>query len=166
MRDFAKQIAKDDYSWMRPNRRHIADGIFLPALYSEKVGEVCLFIDTSGSTGQRELDACAGELNGLLHQVSPSEVIVLHVDAKVAHVERFKPDEWPVKLSPKGGGGTDFRPPFKWVAENMGNPPECAIYLTDMYGTFPESAPGYPVLWVSTTKGIKAPWGETVYLKI
>lgn len=166
MRDFAKQIAKDDYSWMRPNRRHISDGVYLPALYSEKVGEVCLFIDTSGSIGQKELDAFAGELNGVLQQVSPSEVIVLYVDAKVAHVERFKSDQWPVKLSPKGGGGTDFRPPFEWVRENMGNSPECAIYLTDLYGTFPDSAPEYPVLWLSTTKGQVAPWGETVYLKV
>lgn len=165
MRDFAKQIARDDYSWMRPNRRHIADGVYLPALHSEKVGEVCIFVDTSGSIGQQELDAFAGELNGVLHQVSPSEVIVLYVDSMVAHVERFKPDQWPVTLSPKGGGGTDFRPPFEWVAENMMAPPECAVYLTDLCGRFPESAPEYPVLWLSTVKEAKAPWGETVYLK-
>lgn len=165
VRDFAKRIARDDYTWMRPNRRHIGDGIYLPSLRNEVLGDMIVAIDTSGSIGRRELDPFGGELNGVLHQVSPSKVTVLHADAAVAHVEEFTPDQWPVTLSPRGGGGTDFRPVFDWVRER-GLEPECLIYLTDMVGTFPDVPPDYPVLWVSTSKGVTAPWGETVFLDV
>jgi len=53
-----------------------------------------------------------------------------------------------VRLEPKGGGGTDFRPAFEWVAEND-FAPACLIHLTDLCcDSFPET-PEYPVLWVT-----------------
>jgi predicted metal-dependent peptidase len=34
--------------------------------------------------------------------------------------------------------------------EEHGIRPQTLVFLTDLYGTFPESAPDYPVLWAST----------------
>jgi predicted metal-dependent peptidase len=42
-----------------------------------------------------------------------------------------------------------------------------AVYLTDGYGRFPDSAPNFPVLWVVTEHGLDLeafPFGETVRL--
>ena len=39
---------------------------------------------------------------------------------------------------------------------------EAAVFfLTDLYGTFPDSAPDYPVLWASTS-GRHAPFGSVI----
>lgn len=58
--------ARDDYSWSVPNRRYIAQDMYLPSLRSESMGEVVVAIDTSGSVGERELNAFGAELNGIL----------------------------------------------------------------------------------------------------
>ena len=52
----------------------------------------------------------------------------------------------PLELTPRGGGGTDFRPAFHWVEEH-GIAPAALIYLTDLECTHFPDEPGYPVLW-------------------
>jgi hypothetical protein len=47
----------------------------------------------------------------------------------------------------------------------MDTVPKAVVILTDLYGAFPTEEPGYPVLWVSTTKQI-APFGETVRMEV
>ena len=71
----------------------------------------------------------------------------------------------PLKLNPIGGGGTDFRPVFDWVASEPD--PCCLIYFTDLEcDRFPSDAPDYPVLWVQTgdTGGL-VPFGEIIEIK-
>ena len=63
----------------------------------------------------------------------------------------------------KGGGGTDFRPVFEWIKDNLPNEPDAVVYLTDMQGRFPREAPAFPVVWAATTKD-KGPFGETVHI--
>ena len=68
----------------------------------------------------------------------------------------------------KGGmhGGTDFRPPFVYVAEHPEIEPSCLIYITDGYGSAPRNPPPYPVLWILTSDGTKpAPWGWELRLQ-
>jgi predicted metal-dependent peptidase len=59
-----------------------------------------------------------------------------------------------------GGGGTDFAPVFEYV-EQQGLAPQALVFLTDLYGPFPEREPHYPVIWVSTSSQV-APFGETI----
>ena len=61
-----------------------------------------------------------------------------------------------------GGGGTDFRPLFEWVAAEQLRP-DLLVYFTDAEGEFPEYAPDYPVLWLVKGKA-PVPWGERVQL--
>ena len=65
-----------------------------------------------------------------------------------------------------GHGGTDFRPPFEYVAEHPDIEPSYLIYITDGYGPAPERPPRYPVLWLLTRDGeIPAPWGWKLRFK-
>jgi len=77
--------------------------------------------------------------------------------------QEFRPSE-PIRLEPRGGGGTDFRPVFAWVDENHIQP-VCLIYLTDLCCySYPEP-PDYPVLWVTDSRRT-APFGETVRIAV
>ena len=38
-----------DFSWMRPNRRHLWTGLYLPGVVREGVGEIAIAVDCSGS---------------------------------------------------------------------------------------------------------------------
>jgi predicted metal-dependent peptidase len=158
---FFKAINKDDFSWNKANRRYLQEGWYLPALYSHNCGPVVLAIDTSGSIGEEELAEFIAELNGIIKFAKPSLVHVVYCDAKVQQVEKYTEHDDVRATKPKGGGGTAFEPVFEWVEENNITP-ECLIYLTDMYGSFPSKEPNYPTMWVSTSDVKEAPFGQVI----
>jgi predicted metal-dependent peptidase len=90
-----------------------------------------------------------------------STIKVLYVDSEFQGEQEIEPDDT-FLLEPKGGGGTDFRPAFKWMEEN-GIEPTAAIYFTDgCCHSFPEE-PDFPLLWAHTG-GYKfePPFGEVI----
>lgn len=159
LRDFVAATSPSDYRWAPPNRRFLSSGLYLPSVERRGVGEIVVVVDTSGSIGSKELEQFAGEINAIINEAEPELIRVIYCDAAVEAVEEFGPSE-PIKLSPKGGGGTDFVPPFQWVEEN-GIEPKCLIYLTDLCCSSFPVAPDYPVLWVTDSHKM-APFGETL----
>jgi predicted metal-dependent peptidase len=148
-----------DYSWTRPNRRHVWSGLYLPGITSEGVGEIAIAVDCSGSVNSRQLGLFESEVRSILAGQRPRLVHVLYFDAVVQKVETYQ--AWqPVSLSPVGGGGTDFRPCFDWLKEH-GVTPQTLVFLTDLCGRFPSEVPQYPVIWASTEVR-RAPFGEVV----
>ena len=148
-----------DYSWMRPNRRHVWSGLYLPGITSEGVGEIAIAVDCSGSVSSRQLGLFESEIRSILAGQRPRLVHVLYFDAAIQRVETYQAGQ-PVSLSPVGGGGTDFRPCFDWLLEH-GVLPQTIVFLTDMCGTFPDNAPPFPVIWAST-QARTAPFGHVV----
>ena len=158
LRRFIVEVSKNDYSWSRFNRRFQSQGIFLPSLYSENMGELVVVIDTSGSIDQPTLNAFGTEIKAIVDSTRPAKTHVVYCDAKINHVDEYGPND-ELAFAMHGGGGTDFRPPFAHL-EKHDIKPACLVYLTDLYGPHGD-APEYPVLWVCTTDRI-APWGETL----
>lgn len=160
LRDFVERTARNDYNWTRPNRRYIGAGIVLPTLVSEELPTIVLAVDTSGSVGPNELAQFEAEASAVLGAYETT-IHVVFCDAKVAGTQTVTRADMPLNLKHKGGGGTDFRPPFEWV-KREDITPAALIYLTDGATFHPWPAePDYPVLWIMTTD-VKAPWGETV----
>jgi len=137
-----------DSSWMRPNRRHIWSGLYLPGVVREGTGEIAIAVDCSGSVNARQLRLFEAEIRSILEGQQPERVHVLYFDAEVHKVDTYVAGEM-LHLEPVGGGGTDFFPCFDWLNEH-GVRPQTMVFLTDLYGSFPESAPDYPVIWAST----------------
>ena len=163
LRDFVAATTPCDYRWSPPNRRYIASGLYLPSVERRGLGEIVIAVDTSGSIGRLELEQFAGEISAISEEAQPEAIHVVYCDAAVQSAQQFGPSE-PVRLEPKGGGGTDFRPTFEWIAEND-IAPVCLIYLTDLCcDSYPE-APAYPVLWVTDSQRT-APFGETVQITL
>lgn len=158
-------LARDDYSYTRVNKRYLGQNIYLPDLRNYIIGNVVVAIDTSGSIGRNCLEQFAGEINKIRHLVS--EVTAISCDCRVQEVVKInKFGDFLSQIKMSGGGGTDMRPVFERVKqENM--TPELLIYLTDAYGSFPEKAPGYPVLWCCTDEGGMSylpSWGQRVLI--
>jgi predicted metal-dependent peptidase len=148
-----------DYSWMRPNRRHVWASLYLPGVVREGVGEIAIAVDCSGSVNGRQLQLFEAEIRSILEGQRPQRVYVLYFDTTVQKVETYEAGQR-VDLQPAGGGGTEFGPCFDWLAER-GILPQTLVFLTDLYGTFPASTPAYPVLWAST--GCRqAPFGQVI----
>jgi len=162
-REFVAAAAKTDYSWSRPNRRYVARGLYLPGLHSEELGEVVIAVDTSGSVGEQELAAFAGEAAGILGAFACTATILYH-DAAVQHVQWWTPSDGDIVLEPVGGGGTSHACVFDWLDAN-GVSPACVVCLTDLDTDFPPTAPAVPVLWAVVGGNARVPpFGRRVSL--
>lgn len=148
-----------DYSWTRPNRRHVWAGLYLPGITSEGVGEIAIAVDCSGSVSPRQLGLFEAEVQSILAGQRPQLVHVLYFDVAVQKAETYQAGQR-VSLTPVGGGGTDFRPCFVWLRDRS-VVPQTLVFLTDLCGTFPSEAPPYPVIWASM-ESRKVPFGQVV----
>lgn len=163
LKRFMTEKSNDDFSWSRGNRRFVSQGLYLPSRISkDSMGAMVVAIDTSGSIGQKELDEFGSEIADIHAEVRPSELIVIYCDSRVNHVDRFGPDD-SLEFKLHGGGGTDFRPPFKWMEEND-VVPRAFAYLTDGYGPFPEEEPEFPNIWCINNDSVTPPYGEHLVL--
>ena len=159
----ARRVGSSDSSWRRPDRRMIVRDIYSPGRSGHGAGTIALVGDTSGSMTDTEIGVILRELRGILEDLNPQRVIVIWCDAKVHAVEDVYDASDIPSLRPKGGGGTDFRPPFHWL-DDESITPDGMIYVTDGYGTFPSSAPDYPVIWADITGPgrVAYPWGDVI----
>jgi len=155
-------LARDDYSYTRPSTRRGDPAIF-PSLRSSQV-DVAIVLDTSGSISESEMKEFITEIDSIKGQMRAR--ILLHAcDAEMSENGpwMFEPwEEFSLPTDLKGGGGTNFRPVFKW-AETLDRAPDLLIYFTDAEGRFPDVAPYYPVIWLVKGKQ-PVPWGQRVQL--
>jgi len=159
---FVVKCRSDQRSWARPNRRFLSQGLYLPSVSGESLGEIAFAVDCSGSIGQDEINQFASEISTVWQDQRPTKVHVIYFDSEVSHYDEFEQEDEPV-VKPHGGGGTAFSPVFKYMMEHGIEPVAC-IFLTDLCCDDFGDAPDYPVLWVSTHDD-KAPFGEVVMME-
>lgn len=161
LRRFVSKQTKTDRSFARPNRRFLSQGMYLPAMSGESLGEIAIAVDCSGSIDNNTLTQFASEIECIKNELRPSKINVLYFDSSVSHQESYSPDD-ALDIKPHGGGGTAFSPVIEAINE-FDTAPDCCVFLTDLYCNDFGDAPDYPVLWVSNGDD-KAPWGEVAVM--
>jgi len=154
--------ARNDYSYTRPSSRRGDPAVF-PGLRSEEI-DLVVAVDTSGSIRDAEIGQFFSEINAIKGQVR-ARIVLLCCDAKIddecpVYFEAW--DEFKFEARLKGGGGTDFRPVFRWI-EQQHMKPDTLVYFTDACGEFPEREPPYHTLWLVKGKQ-KVPFGVRIPL--
>ncbi|QIG66885.1 metallopeptidase domain-containing protein [Rhizobium phage RHph_TM3_14A] len=165
---FARKVGGGSYDWRKPDRRFIVRNIVAPARSGFGCGDIVVAGDSSGSITDDISSMFFGEVGGILEELRPRRLFFMWCDAKVHNVDELNDGADLYHLKKKGalgGGGTDFRPVFDKVAE-LGIEPDALIYLTDGYGSFPQQAPNYQVLWGSISKDVKYPFGDVVEIPV
>lgn len=167
---YMQSLSQSEYNWARINRRHLVQHqIFTPANYSESLEHIVFAIDCSGSVfGAAEQANFAGHVNAILAEAKPNKTHVVYFDSRVTRHDELDYGQLEFSTRPAGGGGTDFRPIFRFL-EDEGIVPELCVVLTDCYGDFPKDAPGYPTIWASIIDpdhlgGYHPPFGEVIYV--
>ena len=159
---FIQQSARHDYTWTRPNRRYIHQGLYFPSLVSDQLPQLVLAVDTSGSIKPAELERFQSELQVIL-SMNPSLIHLVYADMAVTGYEMISMEDLNLSFAPKGGGGTDFTVVFDFI-ESQDIDPFCLLFFTDMEcRRFPAFTPAYPVLWIRTGHaGYTPPFGEII----
>ena len=159
---YMTSIARDDYSYARPNSRRGDPAIF-PSLRSAQIN-ILVALDTSGSISDSEISEFVSEIDAIKSLMRAQ--ITLHTcDSSLNadgpwHYEAWDEFKLPEKIT--GGGGTSFKPVFEW-AEQQDMLPNLLVYFTDAEGAFPDYEPSFPVIWLVKGKK-KVPFGDRVQL--
>ena len=145
LQKFLFSLSKDDYSWRKPNRRFISQGIILPSLYSEGIGKIDFAIDTSGSVSREDFNRFISEIGYVFQRFNPKEIGIMQFDSVLQSNDKVVSMQDFMKLEFQGGGGTQIEPVLEAYKESSA---KALIILTDGYlyhGA--ELDPKKPVVW-------------------
>jgi predicted metal-dependent peptidase len=167
LREFIQEMCqgRDESTWRKPNRRFLADDIYMPSMQGITITELVIGFDTSGSVfGGDEMTRFVSELRTIIEQVKPGKVHVIYWDTAVAGHQTFEDGQFAVQdLKIKGGGGTDGSVLFDYLKEKS-LVPQAIVQFTDGYvGDWGRT--NIPTLW-AVTSNLTAPFGTTIHLDI
>lgn len=170
LRDFIQTtcVGKDYSTWRRPNRRFVADNIYMPSSVTEQIEELVVAIDTSGSIDGPILSQFLGEVKGICDQVRPERVRLLYWDTSVRADEVYETDSLENILrstKPAGGGGTCVLCVPKYMDENNIKP-QAVVVLTDGYLGSSWGTWTVPVMWcILNNKKAKPTYGVAIHIE-
>ena len=170
LREFVQTTCTgSDYStWKRPNRRYIGADIYMPSGITERIDELVLAIDTSGSISDTAVALFLSEVQSICTTVKPDKVRVLYWGHEVVGDEVYGVNELDTLVKStkvRGGGGTDVECVTAYMDEHKISP-QAAVILTDgyLYGGWGKWV--CPTLWcVLDNKSATPDTGKVVHIQ-
>ena len=170
LREFVQTTCTgSDYStWRRPNRRYIGAGVYMPSGISERIDELVLAIDTSGSISDTAVALFLSEVQSICTTVKPEKVRVLYWGHEVVGDEVYELNELDTLVKStkvRGGGGTDVECVTAYMDEHKISP-QAAVILTDGYLFGDWGKWVCPTLWcVLDNKSATPDTGKVVHIQ-
>lgn len=134
----------------------------------KKIKDFVIAIDTSGSVSTKMIERFLTKTYGILKNktsfFAKTNIYILQCDNRIRDMEIIEDvkdiDTYIKNMSVKGLGGTDFRPVFEYVDENVKqgifNDLKGLIYFTDGLGVFPEKKPCYESVFIFLKENYRA----------
>lgn len=163
---YIKSFMKDNYTWNKPSRAGIANGLILPSPHQTPKIHVAVAVDTSGSIGDKELRLLLNHVFTILSQFKAFTVDVwccstmVHEDTFMTLTAANKSDINKFHVESTGGTDMSANLPFikKKYAKQM---PDVVMIFTDGFDNLngdTETRTPYPVIWlIVDNKDFKKP---------
>jgi predicted metal-dependent peptidase len=166
IRQQIQSTIKDDFSFMRPNRKGWHMGAILPGTNFKETIDICVSIDMSGSIGDDQAKDFLSEIKGIMQEYQDFNIKVWCFDTSVyneADFNGYSIDEFD-EYQPQGGGGTDFDCNWNYMKENDIQPKKF-IMFTDGYpwGSWGDENYCDTVFIIHGNDKIVPPFGEYAY---
>ena len=159
---------RDYSSWRKPNRRFLSSDTIMPSLVGERVKNIIIGCDTSGSITNEDHARNLSETDAILSVVTPDKLHIIYWDHTMAGHEVYDDStrsSFRTSTKPRGGGGTDPSYMERYIKE-QDIKADCIIMFTD--GHVPNWGSdwnGAPILWVITGGGtMTASTGKTIHI--
>lgn len=156
VREFAEQLTRSDYTWKKPNRNYIQQGLYAPSIGGTEKGPFVVGVDTSGSMSNDALNKAVGMVSDILAEVRPPMITLIQCDRMVQDVQEFAPEDLPLpRITMKGRGGTLLKHVFEYI-EKHDLQPSGVLFMTDLQigaDDYPAFEPNYPIVWCLFERG-------------
>lgn len=153
---YMKSFMKDNYTWNKPSRAGIANGLILPSPSQTPKLDVAIAVDTSGSIGDKELKLLLNHVFTIVSQFKAFQVDVWCCSTMV-HENTFKTFTAANKrelnnFKIESTGGTDMSANLPFIKKKYQKKlPDVVMIFTDGYDSLngdTETRTNYPVLWL------------------
>ena len=166
LRQQIQSTIKNDYSFMRPNRKGWHMNAVLPGTQFQETIDICVAIDMSGSIGDEQAKDFLTEIKGIMQEYKDFKIKVWCFDTKVYNeqdYDGYTMDEFD-EYEPMGGGGTEFDANWEYMKENDIQPKKF-IMFTDGYpwGSWGDENYCDTVFIIHGNDKIVPPFGEYAY---
>lgn len=134
LRQQIQSTIKNDYTFMRPNRKAWHMNAILPGTNYDETIDICVAIDMSGSIGDEQAKDFLSEIKGIMQEYKDFKIKLWCFDTDVYAEQDF--DGYTMDdfddYQPVGGGGTEFMANWDYMKENDIQPKKF-IMFTDGY---------------------------------
>jgi len=133
LRQQIQSTIKNDYTFMRPNRKAWHMNAILPGTNFDETIDICIAIDMSGSIGDDQAKDFISEVKGIMDEYKEYNIKLWCFDTKVYNEQDF--DGYGADIMEyevMGGGGTEFDCNWEYMKEHDIMPKKF-IMFTDGY---------------------------------
>lgn len=163
LQKYLHAMAKDDYSFRKPNRRFFPTH-YLPSLYSEKLMSIAIAVDISGSVSDGQFKRFISEIASILKMMKPEKISLVQFDTVIHSVNEIQNLQQLSKVRFIGRGGTAIAPVIDWVNINK---PQLLVTFTDGEFRFRSQVTKTPAIWlIHENPDFTAPFGKVIHYEI
>lgn len=163
LQKYLNTFNKADYSYKKPNRRFFPQ-YFLPSLHSQKLMDIAIAVDISGSVSDNEFKTFVSEIHSMLRMMRPNKMNLIQFDTEIHSNEVIRSTNDLAKVKFKGRGGTDIRPVLEWANEAK---PQLLLVFTDGDFRFFGSSTAVKTIWlIHNNKEFNSSFGKTIHYEI
>lgn len=166
LRQQIQSTIRNDYTFMRPNRKGWHMNAVLPGQNFDTTIDICIAIDMSGSIGDEQARDFIGEIKGIMQEFKDFNMKLWCFDTRVyneADFNGYTCDEFD-DYQVMGGGGTDFDANWEYMKEHD-IAPKKFIMFTDGYpfGSWGDENYCDTVFIIHGNDRVVPPFGEYAY---
>lgn len=166
LRQQIQSTIKNDFSFMRPNRKGWHMNAILPGQQFQETIDICVSIDMSGSIGDDQARDFLTEIKGIMEEYKDFKIKLWCFDTAVyneADYDGYTMDDFS-DYQVAGGGGTEFMVNWDYMKEHDINPKKF-IMFTDGYpfGSWGDELYCDTVFIIHGNNTIVPPFGEFAY---
>lgn len=126
---YMTQKSQEDYSWKRPARRGLPQGLYLPSRDGVTLGKLHVFIDVSGSVSQELYALQLSQIKWIHENLNVAELKIINFDTRIRSEVTITPEDT-FSYTCNGGGGTRVHEVVEYMQNNQA---EVNVIFTDGY---------------------------------
>ena len=166
LRQQIQSTIKNDFTFMRPNRKGWHMSAILPGQQFQETIDICVAIDMSGSIGDEQAKDFLTEIKGIMQEYRDFRIKVWCFDTKVYNeqdYDGYSMDEFD-EYEPMGGGGTEFDANWEYMKENDIQPKKFIMFTDGYpYGSWGDENYCDTLFIIHGNQNIVPPFGQYAY---